>query len=145
MSSLAVTMFSSVANQAPAALGDIADPRAHSVLQGITREQERTLQVFIPTRAAQPVIFDRDTRINRFAVQVQKLHATLGAALLYIGTHPDTVPATGNAKFEQDTSSVWLIGCGIDSVRLVQRIGVTTVFEYSFVGGYWSTAAPINN
>jgi hypothetical protein len=135
-------MYSSVANTQPVSLGDVLNPREFSVLQGIQREEERTLQVFAATQADYPQVFDRQTRISRFGVQVQKLHDTLASSLLYVGQHPGLVPAVGNARFEQDGASVWLIGCGIDRISLVQRVGVTTVFSYSFVGGYWSSQPP---
>jgi len=116
-------------------LGGIADSIWTS---GFRFSQARTLQVSRPINAPAPNIFDRLTRTNEFSFAAGRSFKTVGEALLFLGTHPDSVPAVADIQFSQDKQQIWLRYCGIARVELVTKSGALIVFGYTVTGGTWS-------
>ena len=116
-------------------LGGIAD----SIwTNGFRFSQARTLQVSKPINAAAPNIFDRLTRVNDFSFAAGRAFNNLGDALIFFGTHPDTVPTVADLQFSQGGQQIWLRYCGIVRVELVTKSGALVVFGYTVTGGTWS-------
>ena len=116
-------------------LGGIAD----SIwTNGFKYSQARTLQVSKPINAAAPNIFDRLTRSTDFAFAAGRSFTKVGDALLFLGSHPDTVPGVADLQFTQGGQSIWLRFCGIAKVELVTKAGALVVFGYTVTGGTWS-------
>ena len=58
--------------------------------------------------------------------------------MIFFGTHPDTVPALADLQFTQGGQNIWLRGCGIPRVELVEKRGALIIFGYTIIGGTWS-------
>lgn len=116
-------------------LGGIADSIWTS---GFRFSQARTLQISRPINAPAPNIFDRLTRTNEFSFAAGRSFKTVGEALLFLGTHPDTVPGVADIQFSQDKQQIWLRYCGIARVELASKAGALIVFGYTVTGGTWS-------
>ena len=116
-------------------LGSIAD---QIWVSGFKFSQERAIQGSKPINAAVPNLFDRLTRTVNFSFAAGRSFSNLGDALIFFGTHPDTVPALADLQFSQGGQNIWLRGCGIPRVELVEKRGALIIFGYTIIGGTWS-------
>jgi hypothetical protein len=117
-------------------LGSIAD---QIWTNGFKFSQERVIQVSKPINAPAPNLFDRLTRLVNFQFAAGRSFSNLGDALIFFGTHPDTVPALADLQFTQGGQNIWLRYCGITKVELVEKRGALVIFSYSITGGTWSS------
>ena len=143
MSAIEVRLYAPGSNT-PLLLGSITDPREHGI-EGILGDETRTLDVHRIPRAATVKVFDRQNRAEALTIRVSRLHRDLADAFLYWMKHPRTVPILTDIELTQDGAKAWLNGCGIQTVRRAQRIGVTTIFEYQIVGGDWSNTRALES
>ena len=116
-------------------LGGIADSIWTS---GFRFSQARSLQVVKLINAPAPSIFDRITRTTDFSFAAGRSFSNIGDALLFFGSHPDTVPSLADLQFSQGGENIWLRYCGIPRVELVTKSGALIVFGYTVTGGTWS-------
>ena len=142
MSALEIRVFAPGSNT-PLLLGSTTDPREHGI-EGITGDESREIDVHRFPRAETVVVFDRQNRAEALSIRVARLHADMPTAFLYWLKHPRTVPIVADVEFTQAGAKAWLNGCGIPSVRRLQRNGITTIFEYQLVGGDWSNSRAVN-
>lgn len=144
MSAIAVTLFESGDTSAAfVALGSLTEPRTHG-LAGLSGDEERAVQVEQLFRGEEVVVFSRKNRQEKLTLNVIRIHSTIGAAMTWWLRHPRGCPIKVDVRFQQGGVEHWLNGCGLSSVRRVERPsgGLTTVFGYELVGGAWAAARP---
>ncbi len=116
-------------------LGGIAD----SIwTQGFKYSQERTIQVSKPINAPVPNLFNRITRTNQFSFAAGRSFASVGEALLFLGTHADLVPVLADLQFTSGGQQIWLRYCGIQRIELIEKRGALVIFGYPIIGGTWA-------
>jgi len=143
VSAIEVRLFAPGGNT-PLPLGSLTDPREHGI-EGITGDETRQLDVQQFPRSESVVVFDRQNSVQNLTIRVVRTHRDLADSFLYWLKHPSSVPNVADAELTQDGAKAWLNGCGIQSVRRTQRIGITTIFEYQLVGGSWSNVRAISS
>jgi hypothetical protein len=126
----------------PVTLGAVAQ---QIWVNGFKYGQKRKLQPSFPINATAPTIYDRLMKTVDFWVACGRSFPNplpLGQALRFLATHADQVPNLANLQFTEsaDGSSqvVWLKGCGIEEVQLVEKSGAYIAFGYKVIGGVWS-------
>ena len=142
MSAILVTLFTSgVTSASPVQLGSLTEPRTHGLV-GLSGDESRSVQVEQLFRAEQVSVFSRKNREEKLTLNVSRVHATMGASFLWWLLHPRSCPIKVDVRFQQAGEEVWLIGCGLASVRRVDRPsgGITTIFGYELVGGAWGSS-----
>ena len=105
---------------------------------GFRLSQTRSLQISKPIGAAAPNIFDRLMRLTDFSFAAGRSFPNVGDALIFMGLHPDTVPAVADLQFTAGGQQIWLRYCGIGRVELVDKKSALVVFGYPITGGTWS-------
>jgi hypothetical protein len=136
-----VTAYDTV-TKTPILLGSIA---TQIWTNGFKSSEDRELQVVKFFRAPAPVVFDRITVTEDFAFAAGRSFAephSIGQALIFLGTHRDAVPNVAHILFSADGSTVWLAGCGIQRIELVDKKGALIVFGYHIVAGVWTLTKP---
>ncbi len=110
----------------------------------IKKAQERKVQVFLPFRAARPLLFDRGGRIETFSFVAGRSYGgpgqqnAIGNALLNMESHPDAVPTLCNLQFTATGVVVFLVNCAITKVDLVEKSSAHLRWSYTVTGGQWS-------
>ena len=110
----------------------------------IRKAQERKLQVFLPFRAARPLIFDRGGRMESFSFVAGRSYGgssqpnSVGNALANLESHPDSVPALCNLQFTAGAFVAFLVNCAITKVDLVEKTSALVRWSYTVTGGQWS-------
>lgn len=118
-----------------------------SVLNNVTFNRDNQIETFQPLRSDFVKVFDRKNRKTQIEVQITRIHQTIADAHRFILTHDASIPNTGTVEFLilNDSGFVlegrWMVA-GINGVKLVSHTGITTVWNYPFVGGKLLTAKP---
>jgi len=86
--------------------------------------------------------FDRKNLRNSIEFSVKRGHETLADAELFVLTHETTLPSVGIIGFQINEGSFLYMRGGLESVSLVEHIGVSTTFSYVLVGGRISNVIP---
>jgi hypothetical protein len=136
-----VTAYDTVSN-APILLGAIAE---QIWVNGFRSGSERELQPFKPFRGSSVVVFDRVTVGEDFSFAAGRTFPqpnAVGKALIFLATHRAAVPHLAHLLFSADSSSVWLVACGIRRIELMQKTSALVVFGYHLQGGAWSLTKP---
>ena len=119
-------------------LGKLAD---QIWVGGFRFSETRTIQVSRPMNAAAPNLFDRAGRMEDFSFAAGRSFGPGGTAvadaLQFLGSHSATVPALADLQFIAQGGEIWLNGCGISRLELVQKTGALVVFGYTIIGGTW--------
>lgn len=137
-----VTAYDTQGVLQPAQLGAVAQG---IWINGFKYSEERIIQVSKPINAPVPNLFDRILSLENFQFAAARSFSgtnPLGQALKFLGTHAATVPRLANLLFVEaadgSNQTVWLKGCGITKVELVDKKGALVIFAYTIVGGAWS-------
>ncbi len=139
MSAIRVTLFTNGSTSAvPIELGSLTEPREHG-LSGLAGDEHRQVQVVMRPNANDVAIYSRENRQESLSLNVVKLHSTIGDAFRWWLLHPRSCPIKVDVKFQQADAEEWLLGCGLQAVKRIDRPsgGLTTIFGYEFVGGAW--------
>ncbi len=95
------------------------------------------IQQYLRAEYAQP--FFRKNRLNTISFVTSRLSATLLDAHALIFDHEGDIPGVGVAEFQitDGVSSVWrwMDDAVVQTVELVEQIGITTKWRYTLVGG----------
>jgi len=134
---------STAASPQPVKLGSVVDSIWAS---GFKFSEDRAIQVSKPINAAVPNLFDRITSTESFQFAAGRSFggpgidgdAAIAAALLFFGTHPAAVPRLAHLQFTARSQNIWLRGCGITRVELINKNGALVQFSYTVVAGTWS-------
>lgn len=138
-SAIQVRLFSGTTT--PMVLGSLATPLENGLL-GFGGDEERTVEVVPLPRGNTPDVFPRGNATEGIQFRIQRLHPNLSVALLYWCKHPSTVSRElVDVEVRQASAVAWLNGSAVKSVRRTERQGggLTTIFEYNFVGGAWAS------
>ncbi len=99
----------------------------------------RGIEVVQELAAANPVTFDRGTRTLDLSFTVQRNHASIRAAELFIGNHENAVPQFGLVKLTTTFGTIAYITNGfLVDIQLASYIGSTTTHSYRIVGGVFT-------
>jgi hypothetical protein len=103
---------------------------------GLRLNGKRVLQVSEKYRKVDVAVFDRKNLRNTFTFQVKRRpFASLALAESFILLHEATLPNAGLITFYVGEGSEFYMRGGIDSVDLVEQMGVSTVWSYTLIGG----------
>lgn len=111
-------------------------------IQGL--EGARVLNVVPLTRSAEAGVYDHANVSHSLSVQVTRHHASAGAALDFVLSHPAAVLAlTGDVVIESPSGNKWKLTSGkVERHSLVKWIGKTTVHGYVLRGGTLAAVTP---
>ncbi len=112
-------------------------------VKGFRSNASRSLEAMLFASALSPVVFDHVGTNRQFSFAAGRSFDDAGKALLHLATHPDQVPRRCTLKFTQFQKSVWLTGCGIARIDLVDKSGAYIAFGYDIIGGQWTTQQPV--
>lgn len=100
-------------------------------------EGSRVLNVVPLTRSAVAGVYDHGNVSHALSVQVARHHASAGAALDFVLSHPAAVLAlTGDVTIESPSGNKWKLTSGkIEKHSLARWVGKTTVHAYTLRGG----------
>ena len=113
-----------------------------SQVQGL--EGSRVLNVVPLTRSAVAGVFDQVNVSHALSVQVTRHHASAGAALDFVLSHPAAVLAlTGDVVIESPSGNKWKLTSGkVEKHSLAKWIGRTTTHAYTLRGGTFTAVTP---
>mgnify|MGYP006921302997 CR=1 FL=1 len=109
--------------------------------------QTRAIQTADYIGATYGAQFARRQYRLEIAFQVTRLHSSLREAEVFVLDHPASIPASGTLEFITNvsvglSSGRWIPNAVTVRVELLQHIGLTTVWSYSFLGAEVLTANP---
>lgn len=104
-------------------------------MQGL--DGARVLNSVPLTRSAEAGLYDHANVSHSLSVQVTRHHASAGAALDFVLSHPAAVFAlSGDIVIESPSGNKWRLTSGkVERHSLVKWIGKTTVHSYTLRGG----------
>ncbi len=113
-----------------------------SQVQGL--EGSRVLNVVPLTRSAVSGVFDQGNVSTALSVQVTRRHASVGAAMDFVLSHPAAALAlAGDVVVESPSGNKWKLTAGkIEKHSLSKWIGTTTTHAYTLRGGTFTAVAP---
>ena len=111
-------------------------------VQGL--DGSRVLNVVPLTRSAEAGVYDHANVSHTLAVQVTRHHASAGAALDFILSHPAAVLAlSGDVVVESPSGNKWKLTSGkVERHSLAKWSGKTTVHSYTLRGGTFTAVTP---
>lgn len=111
-------------------------------VQGL--DGSRVLNVVPLTRSAVAGVFDQANVSHALSVQVTRHHASVGAAMDFVLSHPEAVLAlTGDVVIESPSGNKWKLTSGkVERHSLARWIGKTTVHAYTLRGGTLTAVTP---
>ena len=111
-------------------------------VQGL--EGSRVLNVVPLTRSAEVGVYDQGNVSHTLGVLVTRHHASAGAALDFVLSHPAAVLAlSGDVVIESPSGNQWKLTSGkVERHSLVKWIGATTVHSYTLRGGTFAAVTP---
>ena len=89
-----------------------------------------------------PLILDNGFKANVRTWKVDRAHKDAATAFLFAEQHAGAVPRTGTLEITDDSGAVVYMVTTRNVIRLRERKGVNTIFEYGFYGQGILTAAP---
>ena len=97
-----------------------------------------------PCTPAEAGVYDHANVSHTLAVQVTRHHASVGAALDFILSHPAAVLALGgDVVVESPSGNKWRLNSGkIERHSLAKWSGKTTVHSYTIRGGTFAAVTP---
>ena len=106
---------------------------------GLRIGQTRAIQTADYIGATFGAQFARRQYRLEIAFQVTRLHASLREAEVFVLDHPASIPASGTLEIMTDRSAGlsayrWIPNTVTVRVELLQHVGITTVWSYSFLG-----------
>jgi hypothetical protein len=114
-------------------------------VNGFKDAEERKLQPVQPINAPAPTIVDRIMTMEDFWVAAGRSFIgpfPVSQALYFMGTHKKMVPRLANLQFIEKADGgnqvIWLRGCGIQQVELVEKKAAYIAYGYKIIGGAWS-------
>lgn len=147
MSAILVTLFTNGSTSAsPIELGSLTDTREHG-LTGLGGDETRQVQTVQRPGAVQVAVYERANRQEGLSLNVVKLHSSMANAFRWWLLHPRSCPIKVDVQFKQAGAEEWLLGCGLPTVKRVERPsgGVTTIFGYELIGGAWAANRSVSS
>ena len=115
-----------------------------AILEGFVSKQRREVQKTRLFRGAYTLDIARFNLENSFSFSVQRAFSRLENCIMFIASHPDTVPASGEVTLDSrsPTGRVlrYLPGAVVESVQCLRQIGLSCDFQYNISGnGAWQS------
>lgn len=105
-----------------------------AIREGFVNKQRRNIQTTPLFRGAYPFMAARFNWTGAFSFTVQRSFANIENCLMFIASHPDTVPASGEITLSNvsGTGSVsrYLPGAFVERVECTNHIGLSCDFTY---------------
>ncbi len=118
-------------------------------LSGLRFRITRIFDVVIPIGEVSPVLYDRNKRRADISFNVQRVHASIKDAEIYINEHEETVPRTGDIKLYVSVYGITIgtpvalvVNGSLLSQELVREIGAFTEHAYNITGSLLFTVIP---
>jgi hypothetical protein len=118
-------------------LGDESDRTA--TIRDYQPQMEGIAQVNPLFRSAKQFVADRKNRVWKLSFIIERTHASLGAAVDFLATHPAALPSNVDLKIEQGATVLYLVKAVMVAFQPMPR-GLSTACGYAYVGDYTTTA-----
>ena len=114
-----------------------------AIKEGFLNKQKRQVQTASLVRSAYALGIPRFNAQNKFAFTVQRTFSTIPLCIKFIGTHPDTVPASGEiAISEKGVAILFSPNAIVESIECVKVVGCSCDFQYGILcNGPWQTTS----
>lgn len=133
----------------PTILGTVTTDRADWIwAQALKSTSRRNLEPVFCYESPAPSILDNGGTLENFSFRAGRSFGDKplapGQALVLIAKHRTAVPRICAAiKFSQMGSAIWLANCGIQGVDVGDKNGSYIAFDYTVIGGSWTTINPL--